>query len=65
MIFLDFLNSVLVGKTVPLKKIQQNCYVTLKKHAPSKKRYVSANQTLFNYKSITEEFMNQKQILKH
>ena len=42
---------------VPFKKLKESVSITLRNHAPLKKRYVRANQSLFKNKSLSNEII--------
>ena len=49
-------------QNVTFKILKESVNITLDKHAPSKKRYVRANQSPFMYKKLSKEIMKRSRL---
>ena len=58
LLFSKFCNQ----QNVPFKILKESVNITLDKHAPLKKRYVRANQSLFMNKKLSKEIMKSSRL---
>ena len=49
-------------KTIPYSKLRESVNATLEKHAPSKTRYVRANQAPYMNKKLSKEIMKRSRL---